>query len=226
MEVKFLEVLSTYRKSKEYREMADYLIYEYKDWRILLESFFKKIRKDEHTFGEAHFWVALLTDKKYNISNRMVLLEDWLEYVKENGNAYFSLRAKESSELLKSYLKKKKENSSKKINRDDYLLNLFQKNEAIYDKFFERCKGHKDIEVVDILLAILEILYGEKEWRAKLKSNKLYLKNIHSKLCTEQLLRNAYSTFYRDLDVNNKANTLKRRTEINNAKAEFQKILS
>ena len=223
----FLSFATEVRKTNLYKDFKHRMMREVKDWREEYYNFYCRWQDDknsENIKSEAIAWWLLFTDKEYHRNGQFELLNDLEDYITNNGVRIDVVRYSEWIKWLNNSLEQLKQ-TAQTINKDACLLKVFNNDEAVYDKFFEQCMGKKDIEVINILLAILEILYGEKGWRANLKENKLYLKSIHSKLYEKQLVRNAYSTFYRDLDVNNKTNTFERRTEINNVKAEYKKLL-
>lgn len=108
------------------------------------------------------------------------------------------------------------------IDRDEYLLNLFNKNEAIYNKFFERCKEKGNVEIVNEILAVIEVLYKE---RVKEVMKQYTFKSIRTHLKDNGLKVKEYTAFVYAFEYANKRNGEERKTKIENAKKEYQKLL-
>lgn len=107
--------------------------------------------------------------------------------------------------------------------RDDYLLNLFQKNEAIYDKFFERCEGKEKINIVIELIAVAIAIKSEDEYIAYLSERGKNFITLHKKLSKHFVLAN-YSSFAKAI-TEYKSIPKSRRYKTNTAKNEYEKLL-
>lgn len=228
------------RKMDTYRQLSHYFLYKHHDWREEFNKFLNSnilrsanpaLKKVFIDFTETEFWWALLTDPQYNKSNRHTLLEDWWKWEINNGTGYTSERAKESLEKLQSIYEKEKQAENEKkqaeatqtIDRDEYLLNLFKGYEAIYDKFFERCKEKGNIEIVNEILAVIEVLY---EGGVKEVIKKYNYKSIRTHLKDNGLKVKEYTAFVYAFEYASKRNREERKARIENAKKEYQKLSS
>lgn len=241
-EVKRLARFDLIRKMDTYKQLSRYFLYKHHDWREEFNKFlnqgsnkvlcqtvkgilnpaYKRVFKD---FTETEFWFALLGDPNYRKDNRDILLEDWFKWEIENGTGYTSERAKESLARLFSIYEREKQTETKEtIERDDYLLNLFQKNEAIYDKFFERCEGKEKINIVIELIAVAIAIKSEDEYTAYLLERGKNLITLHEELSKHFVLA-GYASFAKAISEY-KSIPKERQYKINNAKKEYQKLLS
>ena len=112
--------------------------------------------------------------------------------------------------------------TTKSINRDNFLFGLFKNNEAVYDKFFEQCDGKTKIDVVIELIAVTIVLYGEKDYLSHLlkENDRTALYKILSKYFQLADL----ATFNKTLESFN-AMPEARKRKINKSKIIYQNIL-
>ncbi len=240
-EVKRLARFDLIRKMDTYRQLSRYFLYKHHDWREEFNKFlnqgsnkvlcqtikgilnpaYKRVFKD---FTETEFWFALLGDPNYRKDNRDILLEDWFKWKIENGTGYTSERAKESlARLLSSYERKKQAETKETIERNVYLLNLFKDKEAIYDKFFERCREKQGVEIVNEIIAVVEVLY-ENRMNDVIKANKFTYTDIRTHLKNIGLNVREYTAFVYAFEYKSKRNATKREAQINTAKQEYLKL--
>lgn len=233
-EVKRLARIPSVRELDTYKQLSRFFLFKHHDWREEFNKFlnqdirrvlkpaYKKVFKD---FTEIEFWFALLSDPNYNNNNRSVLLEDWFKWKIENGTAYTSERAKEGlARLFSTYEREVQTEVIETINRDAYLLKLFKGNEALYDKFFEQCKGKKGVGILIELSAVIIALECEDNYYGYLLTTSGNLATLHTELSKHFHLAK-YPTFAKSL-TSYKELPKGRKEKINVAKKEYQKILS
>ena len=229
------------RKMDTYKQLSHYFLYKHHDWREEFNKFLNSnilrsanpaLKKVFIDFTETEFWWALLTDPQYNKNNRHTLLEDWWKWEINNGTGYTSERAKESLERLYSIYEKEKQAENEKklqeeatqtIDRDTYLLNLFDKDEAIYDKFFERCEGKIKINIVIELTAATIAITNENKYLSHLLERGKDLVTLHNKLSKHFVLA-SYASFAKAI-TEYKFIPKERQYRINTAKEEYIKLL-
>lgn len=109
------------------------------------------------------------------------------------------------------------------IERDPYLLCLFNKNEAVYDKFFERCAGKAKINIVTELTAATIAITGENKYLAHLLERGKDFVTLHNELSKHFELA-GYSSFAKAI-TEYSAIPKERQYKINTAKEEYSKLL-
>lgn len=233
-EIKDLSRFHLIRKKDTYKQLSRYFLFKHHDWREEYNKFLNSnilrsqnpaLRKVFIDFTEKEFWWTLLTDPEYNKNGRLVLLEDYYKWLKEHGTTYLSARADECLKNLSSLHEERKQYfMDKEIERNEYLLELFNKNKAIYDKFFERCEGKEKINIVIELIAVAIAIKSEDEYIAYLSERGKNLITLHKELSKYFVLAR-YASFAKAISKY-KSIPKERQYKINNAKKEYQKLLS
>lgn len=232
--IKDLSRFRLIREKDTYKQLSRYFLFKHPDWREefnkflhsnILRSLNPALQKVFIDFTEKEFWWALLTDPEYNKNGRLVLFEDYYKWLKEHGTAYQSARADECLKNLSSLHEERKQYfMDKEIGRDEYLLELFKNNKAIYDKFFERCEGKEKINIVIELIAVAIAIKSEDEYTAYLLERGKNLITLHEELSKHFVLA-GYASFAKAISEY-KSIPKERQYKINNAKKEYQKLLS
>ena len=222
----FLSFATEVRKTNLYKDFKHRMMREVKDWREEYYNFYCRWQDDknsENIKSEAIAWWLLFTDKEYQRNGQFELLNDLEDYITNNGVRIDVVRYSEWIKWLNNSLKQL-EQTANTMKRDDYLLNLFQKNEAIYDKFFERCEGKEKINIVIELIAVAIAIKSEDEYIAYLLERGKNLITLYNRLSKHFVLA-SYASFTKAI-TEYKSMPKERQYKINNAKKEYQKLLS
>ena len=220
----FLARATEIRKTDQYKGFKHRIMRETRDWRKEYYNFYCRWQDDRNSKKikiEAIAWFILLyTDKEYHRNGQFELPNDLEDYITNNGVRIDVVRYSEWIEWFKNSLV---EQTAKTIDRDPYLLNLFNKNEAIYDKFFERCEGKNKINIVIELTAATIAITNENKYLSHLLERGKDLVTLHNELSKHFVLA-SYASFAKAI-TEYKSIPKERQYRINTAKEEYIKLL-